>query len=591
MQDLSECAPGRPAGDSHLTAPDGPGFEPPMPPSMFRRLVCHDDSPFALPHPGTLTFPYVEPSLYRSVFDFGCGCGRIARQLLVQQPRPQQYVGIDIHKGMVGWCQNNLSNLDPAFRFEHHDVWNLGLGPSNSRQTTAPFPVPAGAFSFVIAHSVFTHLYKEQTEYYISEIARIMTDDAVARTTWFLFDKATFPMLFDFQVCLFVNETDPSNAVIYDWCWLLDLFRQHSLRIVNTIPPTVRGHQWEFYLAKSNDHERHSFPDDAATRSMMCGTGLSVTDAVPQQPTVVEAQRAFKSDPSTELSQPPSPEPSVTLKRHLLRYSSSLTGDQFEERCREIPWWYHSYYFDNGFSVRGDYDIGLDVADYGFPESMEGLRVLDIGTGAGWFAFYFEQLGADVVTVDARGYCDFDVYGRGGYPPIEQEGRPPDRTGEDGAPVYFGPVSRGFWIMKEILGSSVQFRNSRVYDIDPALFSGQKFDVVFLGAILCHLRDPIGALMAARSVCRHRVIASTPVILGETEPDILPRQYLPYTSIDKISWWLPNEACFKHWFLAAGFTGVDVSRQVTLRMDLRRSEAGKAANGDQIIRIGSAFVP
>src|SRR5213076_2712177 len=61
-------------------------------------------------------------------------------------------------------------------------------------------------FSFVIAHSVFTHLYKEQTEYYVEEIARIMTDDGIARTTWFLFDRATFPMLFEFQVCLFINE-------------------------------------------------------------------------------------------------------------------------------------------------------------------------------------------------------------------------------------------------------------------------------------------------------------------------------------------------------------------------------------------------
>jgi hypothetical protein len=145
--------------------------------------------------------------------------------------------------------------------------------------------------------------------------------------------------------------------------------------------------------------------------------------------------------------------------------------------------------------------------------------------------------------------------------------------------------------MKDILQSSVQFWNSRAYDISPALFGGQKFDLVFLGAILCHLRDPIGALMAARNVCRHRVIASTPIVLGETEPDILPRQYLPYTNADKISWWLPNEACFKHWFLAAGFTGVDVSRQATLRADLHRSEDGKPANGDQIIRIGSAFVP
>ncbi len=206
-------------------------------------------------------------------------------------------------------------------------------------------------------------------------------------------------------------------------------------------------------------------------------------------------------------------------------------------------------------------------------------------------ALYFEQLGAEVVTVDARGYCDFDVYGRPDYPPIEKEGRAPDRLSEDGTPIYFSPVSRGFWIMKDILQSSVQFRNSRVYDISPALFGGQKFDLVFLGAILCHLRDPIGALMAARSVCRHRVIASTPVVLGEGEADVLPRQYLPYTDVDKISWWLPNEACFTHWFRAAGFTGVDVSKQVTLRPDLPRSEGGRPVNEEQTFRVGSAFVP
>jgi SAM-dependent methyltransferase len=267
-----------------------------------------------------------------------------------------------------------------------------------------------------------------------------------------------------------------------------------------------------------------------------------------------------------------------------------MDGKEFDARCRDLSWWYHSYYFDNGLFVRGDYDIGADVADYGFPASMEGLRVLDVGTGAGWFSFYFEQLGAEVVTVDARGYCDFDVYGRPGYSSVEEEGRLPDRRGEDGTPIYYSPVSRGFWIMKDILHSRVEYLNSRVYDIRPELFHGRKFDLVFLGAILCHLRDPIGALMAVRSVCSDRVIASTPVVLGEKEDETLPRQYLPYTNADKISWWLPNEGCFKHWFLAAGFTGVDVSRQALLRADLRHDEGVRQVNADQVLRIGSALV-
>lgn len=556
---------------------------PPLPPPDLRRLVCHDDALFDLPSEGTLVFPYLsDPRMYHAVFDFGCGCGRIARQLMSQVPSPRRYVGIDIHRGMVGWCQENLASFDPAFEFFHHDVWNLGLGADNSRQSTAPFPVESGTFSLVIAHSVFTHVYKEQAEYYLSEIYRILADDGVARTTWFLFDRATFPMLFDFQVSLYVNEIDATNAVIFDWRWLLETFGARGLRVRHVVPAGLPGHQWEIYLEKRKGGEPHNFPMDEESHRRMCGSnmapGLSTVPASPETPAAPVQ--------SVEVGSPRS------SPRHQLRFTGTATPEEFASRCADLPWWYHSYYFDNGFSVRGDYDIGADVADYGFPQSLRGRRVLDIGTGAGWFAHYFEQLGAEeVVTVDARGYCDFDVYGRPGYETLDPGSRAPDRQAEDGSPVYYSPVSRGFWIMKDLLGSRVRYKNGKVYDISPQLLGEEKFDLVFLGAILCHLRDPIGALMAARSVCRHRVIASTPVVLGETDPDQMPRQYLPYTSVDRISWWLPNEACFRHWFLAAGFINVDVSRQIKLRGDVVRTAEGKPANGDQILRVGTAFVP
>src|SRR2546430_10844204 len=104
-----------------------------------------------------------------------------------------------------------------------------------------------------------------------------------------------------------------------------------------------------------------------------------------------------------------------------LRFTGICNGQEFGARCAEQEFWYHSYYFDNGFAVRGDYDIAANVQEYGFPEDMTGMRVLDVGTGGGWFSLYFEQQGASVTTTDVRGYTDFDVFGRYEYPPIESE--------------------------------------------------------------------------------------------------------------------------------------------------------------------------
>jgi SAM-dependent methyltransferase len=294
---------------------------------------------------------------------------------------------------------------------------------------------------------------------------------------------------------------------------------------------------------------------------------------------------------------------------HRLAYTSALDRAAFEAECAQVPWWYHSYYFDNGVSIRGDYDIGADIHDYGFPLDLSGASVLDLGTGGGWFAHYFEQRGAAVTTYDARGYCDFDVYGRFDYPSIENDAVPdlpsgvynraetattrrePDRYDEQGRPVYFSPVSPAFWKMHDLLGSRIESRSGRIYDVSPDVFDGRKFDIVFMGALLCHLRDPIGALMAARSVCDGRIFASTPIIIGEPESEFEPRQYLPYTDIDRISWWLPNEACFRHWFLAAGFRDVNIARSITLRGDVEhRDDTGRVHNNDQIHRVGRATV-
>lgn len=244
--------------------------EIPIPPLEMRQLVGPED-PAAFDNPtGELVFPFLPESAYEAVFDYGCGCGRIARQLLQQNPRPKRYVGVDIHRGMIEWDQNNLTPVDPNFQFHHHDVYNPSHAPDNTRRLTAPFEVEDSAFSLVLAWSVFTHIYEAQVVHYLREISRIMRPDGRLLSTWFLFDKREFPMMQRFQNTLFINETDPTNATIFDREWVRQAVSDAGLAIVEAVPPSIRGYHWRVTMThKKPGDEPFEFPPDEAPYGFM----------------------------------------------------------------------------------------------------------------------------------------------------------------------------------------------------------------------------------------------------------------------------------------------------------------------------------
>lgn len=190
-------------------------------------------------------FPTVSSEQYSSVLDFGCGCGRIARQLaLAHAPMPSRYVGIDLHRGMVQWANDNLAPMLPNFSFVHHDVFNETFNPNPKLSRTARFPAKDKSVTLLIAWSVFTHLVQDQAEYYLDEVARVLHRDGVMIATWFLFDKPRLPMMQDFQNALYINDTDPTNAVLFDREWLVQSLDTRGLRIRAIKAPDIRGFQW-----------------------------------------------------------------------------------------------------------------------------------------------------------------------------------------------------------------------------------------------------------------------------------------------------------------------------------------------------------
>lgn len=216
----------------------------------MRELVGPRDAAAFDQRPGDPVFPTLrDEHQYDFVLDFGCGCGRIARRLaLAAAPIPKRYVGCDLHAGMIAWDNQNLAPRLPGFTFIHQNVFNRGFNPDPRLPHTAPFPAEDGAVSLLVALSVFTHLTQDQAAVYLDEVGRVLRADGVMLASFFLFEKAYFPMMQDFQNAIYINDSDPTNAVIFDRQWILTELDSRELRIRAARAPTLRGYHWELEI-------------------------------------------------------------------------------------------------------------------------------------------------------------------------------------------------------------------------------------------------------------------------------------------------------------------------------------------------------
>jgi SAM-dependent methyltransferase len=261
-----------------------PGDAPalPFPPPEMRALVGPtDDASFDNPS-RALVYSYLAPERYARVFDFGCGCGRVARQLILQSPRPKRYLGIDLHRGMIEWARANLAPAAAGFEFRHHDVYNRSFNPGQGLPDVAPFPAEDSAFTLVNALSVFTHLTESQAVYYMREAARILAPDGILHASFFLIDKSQFPVMTEHTNALYLSYEDPSAAVLDDRDWVCRIAADAGLTLVDVVAPHLRNHQWVLMFARSRPGlEPASFPEDTAP------LGEPTTPAMPENPHLI----------------------------------------------------------------------------------------------------------------------------------------------------------------------------------------------------------------------------------------------------------------------------------------------------------------
>ncbi len=130
--------------------------------------------------------------------------------------------------------------------------------------------------------------------------------------------------------------------------------------------------------------------------------------------------------------------------------------------------WWHEIELAPGIITPGDDSnrMKLPILDaLGLPTNMAGSRALDIGCSDGFFSFEMERRGADVLAVD-----------------------------------FVPETYTGFATARTILGSRASYRMDNVYNLSPETYG--EFDIILFLGVLYHLRKPLAALDAIRSVAK-----------------------------------------------------------------------------------------
>lgn len=113
------------------------------------------------------------PCARPSYVDIGCGYGKMARFLTLD--RGCSYLGMDLDRGSIEWCQNAFSR-HPTFRFEHLDIASPIANPDGVLDpTTVNLPVAGRSADMVICASLFTHLIEPVFIHYMSEVERVLS--------------------------------------------------------------------------------------------------------------------------------------------------------------------------------------------------------------------------------------------------------------------------------------------------------------------------------------------------------------------------------------------------------------------------------
>ena len=180
------------------------------------------------------------------VLDIGCGCGQMALHLKNYLNETGSYAGVDIHGPSIRWCRQKIAPRHQNFQFAHIDVCNLAYNPNGTQRAEAyRFPFEDSSFDLILLKSVFTHMRPLEVSNYVSEVARLLTNEGRCLATFFLLNdeqaalasKGANDLAFNYGEgeWRYVRQDSPESAVAYEESFILQLLEKYGLEVKKQI--------------------------------------------------------------------------------------------------------------------------------------------------------------------------------------------------------------------------------------------------------------------------------------------------------------------------------------------------------------------
>ena len=181
-----------------------------------------------------------------AVLDIGCGLGKYALHLAEFLKGGGRIEGFDVEKRSIDWCKLAITPRYPHARFRHTPLKSEMYSPgAKARAAAFDFPYGSGQFDLAFLASVFTHMFADDVDNYVREIARTLKPGGRCIATVYLLNDekragiAAGTAAFTFQIphegALIERHDPPEAAVAYEEPALLAIFERAGLRLAEPI--------------------------------------------------------------------------------------------------------------------------------------------------------------------------------------------------------------------------------------------------------------------------------------------------------------------------------------------------------------------